>query len=144
VLRRREADGFEGGLINVATIGTNEAGGLMNRLPIFSGRTTISVVKAQEPSEMKSVQFANGTTQSWQTAPQDGTYRVLYTNISDDQLRQVREFFSANKSPGFWQCVTHEAILEKCYFSERQPFPGVIKHEKGGNIVDVVFGARYQ
>jgi hypothetical protein len=116
----------------------------MNRLPMFPG-TTISVIRPQEASGTKTVQFANGVTQSWQTSNRDGLYRATYTNISDDQVRQVRNFFHANKSPGLWQCVSCEqVVLENCYFSERQFFPVVIKPAAGGNIVDLDFNARYQ
>ncbi len=91
----------------------------MNRLPMFPG-TTIS-------------------------ANRDGTYRATYMNISDDQVRQVRNFFYANKSPGLWQCVSCEqVVLENCYFSERQFFPVVIKPAEGGNIIDLDFNANYQ
>jgi hypothetical protein len=92
----------------------------VDSLPIFPGRTEVDEITPGSAPESKSATFADGTTKTWTTAPTPGVYRVTYSNISDEELSQLKTFLAEHGVSKFWRCTAPNSKLEHCYFPEHE------------------------
>ena len=115
----------------------------MDTIPIFPGRTEVTLITPQAAPELKSVTFTDGSTKSWTTAATPGKYRAIYSNVSKEELEQVKGFYADHRLPDFWRCLAPDIELENCYFPERHGFPKEKADANGGSVVELNFFVRY-
>jgi hypothetical protein len=95
-----------------------ETMGAVDTLPVFPGRTEFIKITPAGGPESKSASFADGSTKTWTTAASPGIYRAVYSNISDDEMRQLRIFRAEHGLPSFWSCSIGHLKLKNCYFPD--------------------------